>query len=190
MTQGAIVGERFDPLNAWVSTCRAGRTPLVFNRGNDRHPRARCDDCPEIVAGTPCDREGRVNPALVFALRQAGTTEIYGWVGRKRSRQLAYGTENHPPRAKDLRPGQSLGGGGQTPGFRASKPLISCPARRRFSCWRTPPPTLPGSPRTSSHRRSNGTARSILFVTDSARLLGAVEPKYKRQAATLSRRDY
>src|SRR5207245_7527884 len=53
---------------------------------------AKVARCPEIVVCTPCGKDGAINPALLFAARVAGATEIYRVGGAQAIGALAYGT--------------------------------------------------------------------------------------------------
>ena len=53
---------------------------------------AKVAGCPEIVVCTPCGRDGAINPALLFAARAAGATEIYRVGGAQAIAAMAFGT--------------------------------------------------------------------------------------------------
>jgi histidinol dehydrogenase len=59
----------------------------------------------EIVAATPCAKDGSVNPVLVYALAVAGATEIYRVGGIQGIGLLAYGTKTVRPVQKIVGPG-------------------------------------------------------------------------------------
>src|SRR5208283_6236168 len=75
-SHGALVGEKFDPIARVGIYIPGGMAPLV-STALMTVPLARAAGCREIVVCTPCDRQGRVNPALLHAARVAGATEIY-----------------------------------------------------------------------------------------------------------------
>ncbi len=74
-SHGAIVGEKFDPFQRVGIYIPGGAAPLV-STALMTIPLARVAGCREIVVCTPCGRDGQVNPALIFAARDAGATEI------------------------------------------------------------------------------------------------------------------
>jgi len=90
-SHGATVGEKFDPLNRVGIYIPGGAAPLV-STGLMTIPLARAAGCPEIVVCTPCDREGKVNAALLYAARTAGATEIYRLGGAQAIAAMALGT--------------------------------------------------------------------------------------------------
>ena len=49
--------------------------------------------CPEIVVCTPCGKDGRINPDLLYAVQAAGATEVYRVGGAQAIAALALGTE-------------------------------------------------------------------------------------------------
>ena len=53
---------------------------------------AKVAGCPEIVVCTPCGKDGSINPAILFAARAAGATEIYRVGGAQAIAAMAYGT--------------------------------------------------------------------------------------------------
>ncbi len=59
----------------------------------------------EIVAATPCGPDGRVNPALLYALKASGATEIVKIGGAQAIAALALGTESVKPVEKIFGPG-------------------------------------------------------------------------------------
>ncbi len=59
----------------------------------------------KIVMTTPCNREGRVNPATLVAADLAGVDEIYKVGGAQAVAALAFGTESIPKADKIVGPG-------------------------------------------------------------------------------------
>ena len=66
---------------------------------------ARLAGCREIVLCTPPDREGRVNPAILYAARLAGVHRIFKAGGDQAIGAMAYGTETVPKVYKIFGPG-------------------------------------------------------------------------------------
>ncbi len=88
---GARVGEKFDPFLRVGIYIPGGAAPLV-STALMTIPLARAAGCRDIVVCTPCDRQGRVNPALLHAARGAGATEIYRIGGAQAIAAMALGT--------------------------------------------------------------------------------------------------
>jgi histidinol dehydrogenase len=91
-SHGAMVGEKFDPFQRVGIYIPGGAAPLV-STALMTIPLARVAGCREIVVCTPCGRDGQVNPALIFAARNAGATEIFRLGGAQAIAAMALGTE-------------------------------------------------------------------------------------------------
>jgi len=102
--EGATVGEKFDPLERVGIYVPGGTAPLV-STALMTIVLARVAGCREIVVCTPCGKDGGINPALLFAARTAGATEIYRIGGAQAIAALAYGTATIPRVAKIFGPG-------------------------------------------------------------------------------------
>src|SRR5579863_7429185 len=89
-TQGATVGERFDPFQRVGIYIPAGAAPLASS-AIMTITLARVAGCPEIVVCSPAGKDG-INPALLFAARAAGATEIYKAGGAQAVAAMAHGT--------------------------------------------------------------------------------------------------
>lgn len=92
-SHGARVGEKFDPFRRVGIYIPGGTAPLV-STALMTVTLAKVAGCPEIVVCTPCGKDGSINPALLFAARAAGATEIYRVGGAQAMAALAYGTNN------------------------------------------------------------------------------------------------
>jgi histidinol dehydrogenase len=105
-SHGAMVGEKFDPFQRVGIYVPGGAAPLV-STALMTIPLARVAGCREIVVCTPCGREGQVNPALLFAARTAGATEILRLGGAQAIAAMALGTETIRRVNKIFGPGNS-----------------------------------------------------------------------------------
>src|SRR5664280_3594478 len=90
-SHGAVVGEKFDPFQRVGVYVPGGTAPLV-STALMTVTLAKVAGCPEIAVCTPCGKDGSVNPALLFAARAAGATEIYRVGGAQAIAAMAYGT--------------------------------------------------------------------------------------------------
>lgn len=66
---------------------------------------AKIAGCRQIVLCTPPDRKGKIHPAILYAARMAGVTEIYKTGGSQAIAAMAYGTETVPRVYKIFGPG-------------------------------------------------------------------------------------
>ena len=186
--QGAQVGERFDPFQRVGVYVPGGTAPLV-STAVMTVTLAAAAGCPEIVAVTPCDKNGLINASLHHALVYAGATEIYRVGGAQAVAALAYGT-------KTIRPVQKIFGPGSPWVVEAKRQVFGQCA---IDLLPGPSEILVLADATANAawvaadllaQAEHGHGSSILFVTDSARLLTAVEKQIRVQATTLSRREY
>lgn len=66
---------------------------------------ARLAGCSHIVLCTPPSKQGKVHPAILYAARVAGVTDIYKVGGAQAIAAMAYGTESVPRVSKIFGPG-------------------------------------------------------------------------------------
>ena len=104
--EGALVGERFDPLPRVGVYVPGGTAPLV-STAIMTCGFAKAAGVPEIVAVTPAGPDGTVSPALLAALDLCGATEIHRVGGAQAVAALAYGTATIRPVTKILGPGNA-----------------------------------------------------------------------------------
>lgn len=104
--QGAVVGERFDPLPRVGLYIPGGTAPLVSS-AIMTCGFAKAAGVPQIVAVTPAGADGTVAPALLAALDLCGATEIYRVGGAQAIAALAYGTKTIKPVTKIFGPGNA-----------------------------------------------------------------------------------
>jgi len=102
--QGALVGERFDPLPR-VGLYIPGGTTALVSSAIMTCGFAKAAGVPEIVAVTPAAADGTVAPALLAELDLCGATEIYRVGGAQAIAALAYGTKCIRPVTKIFGPG-------------------------------------------------------------------------------------
>ena len=105
-TQGAEVGERFDPFRRVGIYVPAGTAPLV-STAIMTVSLARVAGVSNIVVTSPVGSDKAMNPALLTALQLAGATEIYKVGGAHAIAALAFGTETIQPVSKVFGPGNA-----------------------------------------------------------------------------------
>ena len=66
---------------------------------------ARLAGCKEIILCTPCDKNGEVHAAILYAARMVGVTRIFKIGGAQAIAAMAYGTETIPAVYKIFGPG-------------------------------------------------------------------------------------
>ena len=183
--QGAEVGERYLPFERVGIYVPGGSAPLV-STSNMTVCLAAAAGCPEIVVMTPPGRGGEVNPALLYALKEAGATEIYKVGGAQGMAGMSIGTKTIKPVVKVYGPGNSFV-------VEAKRQLFGVVAVD----------LLPGPSEVVTLADSSGKAKFIAadmlaqaehggdstmgFVTDCEKLLAAVQAEVKSQIKTLGR---
>lgn len=104
---GAVVGERFYPLERVGLYIPGGQVPLVSTVLMTA-TLARLAKVPEIAVFTPPGPDGWPNPALLGALHFLGITEVYRLGGVQALGAMAYGTESIPAVRKVFGPGNAF----------------------------------------------------------------------------------
>jgi len=103
---GVIVGERFVPIDRVGVYIPGGTAPLVSTVIHTAAI-AKTAGVKEIVAVTPPGKDGKILSELLYAMSQAGVTEIYRLGGVYAIGALAYGTENIKRVEKIVGPGNA-----------------------------------------------------------------------------------
>lgn len=187
-SHGAIVGERFDPFERVGIYVPGGTAPLV-STAIMTVTLAAAAGVPEIVVTTPADKTGMVNPALLYALKYAGATEIYKVGGAQAIAALAYGTETIRPVLKVYGPGNAYVVEAKRQSFGAvAVDLLPGPSEILIIADKTANPAWIAADMLAQAEHGHGSA--VIFLTDSAALLDKVQQAVKGQAATLSRQQH
>ncbi len=188
-SHGASVGEKFDAFQRVGVYIPGGTAPLV-STALMTIPLAKVAGCQEIVVCTPCGRDGSINPALLFAARAAGATEIYRVGGAQAIAAMAFGTRTIKRVQKIFGPGNAyvvtakrLAVGHVAidllPGPSELLVVADDTANARFIAA----DLLAQAEHGSGHER-------VWLVTTSAKLLRGVEKDLTRQLTHLPRRDF
>jgi histidinol dehydrogenase len=188
-SQGARVGEKFDPFQRVGIYIPGGTAPLV-STCLMTITLARVAGCEEIAVCTPCGAGGQINPGLLFAARAAGATEVYRLGGAQAIAAMAFGTPTIRHVQKVFGPGNAYVVAAKRllfghvavdllPGPSEVLVLADDSANARYVAA----DLLAQAEHGSGHER-------VWLVTTSARLLRAVEREIARQLPKLSRREY
>jgi histidinol dehydrogenase len=186
--QGAVVGERFVPFDRVGVYVPGGKAPLV-STALMTGCFAQAAKVPEIIAATPAGPGGKVNSALLYALQQAGATEVLKVGGAQAVAALALGTKSVRRVDKIVGPGNSFV-------VEAKRQLVGAVS---IDLLPGPSEILVVSDSTGRAdciaadllaQAEHGGDSCVGFVTNSARLIKAVEKEIEKQLTTLSRADY
>jgi histidinol dehydrogenase len=186
--EGAMVGERFSPLGRVGVYVPGGKAPLV-STALMTAGFAQAARVPEILAATPCGRDGTVNPALLYALRAAGVTEAIRVGGAQAIAALALGTQTIRPVDRIFGPGNSfvVEAKRQLVGA-VSIDLLPGPSEIMILADKTGNADYIAADLLA--QAEHGGDSVIGFATDSKALLGRVVKAIEKQLPTLSRASY
>ena len=150
---------------------------------------AQAAGVPEIVVTTPSDTDGKINAALHFALHHCGATEIYRIGGAQAIGALAHGTETIRPVQKIFGPGNAYVVEAKRQVFgRVAIDLLPGPSEILVLADASANPAWIAADLLAQAEHGKGS--SILFVTNSAKLLKSVETAITTQLATLTRQEH
>jgi histidinol dehydrogenase len=195
-SHGAKVGEKFDPFQRVGVYIPGGTAPLV-STALMTITLAKVAGCPEIVVCTPCGRDGSINPALLFAARAAGATEIYRVGGAQAIAAMAYGT-------KTIRRVQKIFGPGNAYIVTAKRLLVGYvaidllpgPSELLVLADETTDPKFIAADLLAQAEHGSGHER-VWLVTTSDKILKAVEKEIAKQLGSreaelpkLARREF
>ena len=187
--QGANVGEKFDPFQRVGLYIPGGTAPLV-STALMTVVLAKTAGCQEIVVCTPCNKEGKVNPALLLALSIAGATEIYKAGGAQAIAALSYGTPTIRKVQKIFGPGNAYVVAAKRLLFgHVSVDLLPGPSEVLILADETANPAFVAADMLAQAEHGSGEERVWLVTTESS-LLKAVQKEITRQLPKLARRAF
>ena len=185
---GGELGERFiayDRIGAYIP---GGAAPLA-STALMTLTLAKVAGVKELVACSPANAKGELNPYILYALDLAGATEIYKMGGIQAIGAMAYGTKT----VKKVR--KIVGPGG--PYVTAAKRLVygdvaldmvAGPSEIAILCDSTANPSHIAADLLSQAEHGTGSERALL-VTTSQKMAEAVRVEVLNQAKTLSRSE-
>ncbi len=102
--EGTMLGQKVTPLQAAGVYVPGGKAVYPSSVLMNIVP-ARIAGVEKIIMATPCNRQGKVNPAVLVAAKEAGADEIYKMGGAQAVAAMAFGTESVPKVDKITGPG-------------------------------------------------------------------------------------
>ena len=188
-SHGAEVGEKLDPFQRVGVYIPGGTAPLV-STALMTVTLARVAGCPEIVVCSPCAKDGSLNPALVFAARAAGATEIYRVGGAQAIAAMAYGTDTIRRVQKIFGPGNAYVVAAKRLVFgRVALDLLPGPSELLVVADETADAKFIAADMLAQAEHGTGHER-VWLVTTSPKLVKAVGKEVTRQLPKLARRDF
>ena len=148
---------------------------------------AKIAGCKEIVLCTPPNKEGKVNPAILYAAQVAGVSKIFKAGGVQAIGAMAYGTESVPKVYKIFGPGNQY--------VMAAKQMVALhdvaidmpagPSEVEVIADETANPKFVAADLLS--QAEHGVDSQVVLVTTSEKLLEEVEYEVQHQLARLPR---
>ena len=186
--EGAVVGERFTPFDRVGIYVPGGKAPLV-STALMTGAFAQAAKVPEIIAATPVGPVGKVNPDLLYALSQAGATEVLKVGGAQAIAALAMGTKSVRRVDKIFGPGNAFVVEAKRQMVGAvSIDLLPGPSEVLVISDSSGDPVCIAADLLA--QAEHGGDSVVGFVTNSSRLLKQVEKEVARQLKRLSRSEY
>ena len=186
--QGALVGERFDPLPRVGLYVPGGTAPLVSS-AIMTCGFAKAAGVPEIVAVTPASKDGTVAPALLAALDLCGATEIYRVGGAQAIAALAYGTKTIRPVAKIFGPGNAYVVEAKRQVFgRVGIDLLPGPSEVLVIADAKANPAWVAADLLA--QSEHGVGSVVVLLSDSDKLIASVQKEIARQSKLSSRPEH
>ena len=187
--QGGVVGEKFDPF-ARVGVYIPGGTAPLASTTLMTVTLAKVAGCREIVACTPCGKDGKVNTALLAALGQAGATEVYRVGGAQAIAVMACGTKTIRPVQKIFGPGNAYVVAAKRLLFgRVAIDLLPGPSEMFILADSSANPKFAAADLLAQAEHGSGDER-VWFASHSKKLIADVQRELKRQLPALSRREF
>lgn len=150
---------------------------------------AKIAGCNEIILCTPPSAEGKINPAILFAAKEAGVSKIYKIGGIQAIGAMAYGTESVPKVYKIFGPGNQY--------VMKAKQLASMkdvaidmpagPSEVLVIADQSADPAFVAADLLS--QAEHGADSQVILVTTDLALLSAVEAEVDQQLAVLPRKE-
>ena len=187
--QGGVVGEKFDPF-ARVGVYIPGGTAPLASTTLMTVTLAKVAGCREIVACTPCGKDGKVNTALLAALGQAGATEVYRVGGAQAIAAMACGTKTIRPVQKIFGPGNAYVVAAKRLLFgRVAIDLLPGPSEMFILADSSANPKFAAADLLAQAEHGSGDER-VWFASNSKKLIADVQRELKCQLPALSRREF
>jgi len=186
--QGAEVGERFVPYDRVGVYVPGGKAPLM-STALMTAAFAQAANVPEILAATPAGPDGKVNPALLYALKESGVTEIIKVGGAQAIAAMALGTSTISPVEKIFGPGNNfvVEAKRQLVGA-VSIDLLPGPSEVLVIADKSANPAFIASDLLA--QAEHGGDSVVGFISDSKALITKVEKQIEKQMKSLSRAAY
>ena len=185
---GGKVGERYHAMDRVAVYIPGGAAPLA-STAIMTATLAKAAGVKEIVAFTPCNAAGEVNPMVLHALRISGATEVYRFGGVPAIAAAAYGTESIAKVQMIAGPGNAFVTAAKKLVFGdVAIDMLAGPSEIAVLADASANPAHVAADLLSQAEHGTGLEKSLL-VTDSPELAKGVVAELRRQTPTSSPRS-
>ena len=148
---------------------------------------AKIAGCKEIVLCTPPDKEGKINPAILYAAQVSGVSKIFKAGGVQAIGAMAYGTESVPKVYKIFGPGNQyvMSAKQQVAMHDVAIDMPAGPSEVMVIADETSNPAFVAADLLS--QAEHGVDSQVVLVTNSEKFLGEVEYEVQHQLSRLPR---
>ena len=185
--EGTLLGQKVTPLNRVGVYVPGGKAAYPSSVLMNVLP-AQVAGVREICMTTPCNREGKVNPVVLAAAKEAGVQRIFKVGGAQAVAALAYGTESIPKVDKIVGPGNIYVAPAKKAGYgNVSIHSIAGPSEILVLADETANPRFVAADLLSQAEHDE--LASAILITTSRSLAEQVDAEIRKFLETLSRRE-
>jgi len=186
--KGGMLGEKFVPFDRVGAYIPGGAAPLA-STALMTLTLAKVAGVKELVACSPGDKDGKLNPYIIYALDLAGATEIYKIGGIQAIGAMAYGTKTIAKVRKIVGPGGPYVTAAKRQVYGdVALDMVAGPSEIAVLCDSSANPAHVAADLLSQAEHGTGSEKSLL-VTTSKKQAEAVRDEILKQAETLSRTE-
>ncbi|MDD4182170.1 MAG: histidinol dehydrogenase [Victivallaceae bacterium] len=183
---GVTLGERFEPMSRVGVYIPGGTAPLVSTVLHTAGI-AKTAGVKEIVAVTPAGADGKIHPAVLWAMQVAGVTEIYRLGGVYGIGALAYGTQTIRKVDKIVGPGNAWVTAAKKQVYGdVALDMVAGPSEIMIIADDTARADFIAADMLSQAEHGSGLEHAVLVTTD-ANLIKQVQLELEKQKKRLSR---
>lgn len=184
--KGVTLGEQFVPMERIGVYIPGGTAPLVSTVIHTSGI-AKAAGVKEIVAVTPPGKDGKVHPAVLYAMKVAGVTEIYRLGGVYGIAAMAYGTETVPKVEKIVGPGNAYVTAAKKLVYGAvAIDMVAGPSEIMIIADETADPDKIAADMLSQAEHGSGLEQALTVTTDES-MVAKIEQALAERKATLPR---
>lgn len=186
--KGGMLGERFVPFDRVGAYIPGGAAPLA-STALMTLTLAKVAGVKELVACSPGDKDGKLNPYIIYALDLAGATEIYKVGGIQAIGAMAYGTKSIAKVRKIVGPGGPYVTAAKRQVYGdVALDMVAGPSEIAVLCDSSANPAHVAADLLSQAEHGTGSEKALL-VTTSQKQAEAVRAEILKQAKSLSRSE-